>query len=336
MGDLFTYKSFVHALAGATGGITAISIFYPLNTIRTRLQVSDDKEFLGPISLAQKIVREEGGIAALYRGWQAQVVSLGCSNFVYFYTYNGMKNAYVRSLQRQGLKGVLGPGTNLAIASIAGVINVLSTTPLWVVGTRLTVQQKKEASSAGSVAKPYKGIWDCLTRIYKEEGVAALWNGVGPSLVLVSNPTIQFVTYEFCKNILLKRVQTRGFGITAWEFFLIGAIAKAVATVVTYPLQVAQSRLRANRKAAASAGKDDGGILGVFSGTITILKEVFAKHGLQGLYRGMVAKLWQTVLTAAFQFLTYEQIVRFVFKIFLRDQPVEVKSAQMASLAKEK
>jgi len=32
---------------------------------------------------------------------------------------------------------------------------------------------------------------------------------------------------------------------TSWEIFLLGALAKAIATILTYPLQVAQSRLRA-------------------------------------------------------------------------------------------
>jgi hypothetical protein len=34
------------------------------------------------------------------------------------------------------------------------------------------------------------------------------------------------------------------------------------------------------------------------------LLKVWQVAGLGGLYRGMIAKLWQTVLTAAFQFMT--------------------------------
>lgn len=46
---------------------------------------------------------------------------------------------------------------------------------------------------------------DCLRRIIKEEGVASLWNGVVPSLVLCCNPAIQFMSYE-----ALKRYISRG------------------------------------------------------------------------------------------------------------------------------
>jgi hypothetical protein len=93
----------------------------------------------------------------------------------------------------------------LAIASSAGVINVLATTPLWVAGTRLAVQNKKAATgNTDAHSRPYDGIIDCLSRIVKSEGLWSLWKGVGPSLVLVSNPSIQFVACKYvCAATLL-------------------------------------------------------------------------------------------------------------------------------------
>jgi Sec-independent protein secretion pathway component TatC len=46
---------------------------------------------------------------------------------------------------------------------------------------------------------------------------------------------------------MAKIAARRGYGITSVEFFVMGAIAKAVATVLTYPLQIAQSKLRADK-----------------------------------------------------------------------------------------
>jgi|TARA_B100000795_G_C22406797_1_gene289260 hypothetical protein len=42
--DVFTYDSFADGVAGAAGGTSAISLFYPLNMIRTKLQTSDPNE----------------------------------------------------------------------------------------------------------------------------------------------------------------------------------------------------------------------------------------------------------------------------------------------------
>ena len=35
---LFSYDNFIHAFAGATGSVVAMTAFYPFDTIRTRLQ----------------------------------------------------------------------------------------------------------------------------------------------------------------------------------------------------------------------------------------------------------------------------------------------------------
>mmetsp|Transcript_9487 Transcript_9487/g.16617 ORF Transcript_9487/g.16617 Transcript_9487/m.16617 type:complete len:323 (+) Transcript_9487:54-1022(+) len=301
--EVFTYTNLVHAVSGMTGGVIAISTFYPLNIIRIRLQVDENMKAQSALSVAQKII-DESGVGALYQGWWSSVVSLGASNFVYFYTYNAFKTVYKKLIAKND-KINIDPITNLVIASTAGVINVLATTPLWVAGTRLSVQSKK----ADPTEKPYAGVADCLKRIVSEEGIAALWKGVGPSLILVSNPSIQFVTYERLRAPMAKLAEKRGSPITALEFFIMGAIAKAVATILTYPLQLAQSRLRADKGKAGNKKERN------YKGTADVLQKIVAEQGVKGVFKGMEAKLWQTVLTAAFQFLTYEQVQKIVFKL---------------------
>jgi len=281
--EVFTYENLVHAISGMTGGVTAITVFYPLNIIRMKLQVDEAMKSDSVLGVAKKIADTEG-FSALYQGWWSSVVSLGASNFVYFYVYNAMKTVY-KKLIAQSEKAVIDPITNLIIASLAGVINVLATTPLWVAGTRLSTQSKKSSDNR----KPYAGVADCLQRIASEEGVPALWKGVGPSLMLVSNPSIQFVTYERLRAPIAKAAEKRGTPITALEFFVIGAIAKALATVLTYPIQLAQSRLRADKGTTEDPTKRN------YKDSSDVLKKIYKQEGVKGLYKGMEAKLWQTV-----------------------------------------
>jgi adenine nucleotide transporter 17 len=79
----------------------------------------------------------------------------------------------------------------------------------------------------------------------------------------------------------------RGSPINSFEFFCMGAAAKAIATVLTYPIQIAQSQLRADRAGADGKRK--------YSGTMDCLIKVWQVAGLGGLYRGMIAKLWQVM-----------------------------------------
>lgn len=47
---------------------------------------------------------------------------------------------------------------------------------------------------------------DAFVQIIRDEGVAALWNGTFPSLLLVLNPAIQFMIYEGLKRQLRRGI----------------------------------------------------------------------------------------------------------------------------------
>jgi hypothetical protein len=68
MDQLFTYKSFVHAFSGAVGGTTAITLFYPLNLVRSKLMVSDEEKKKGTLEVILEIIKSDG-FSALYQGW---------------------------------------------------------------------------------------------------------------------------------------------------------------------------------------------------------------------------------------------------------------------------
>jgi len=107
---------------------------------------------------------------------------------------------------------------------------------------------------------------------------------------------IQFFVYD-----LLKGLRRSMENISAAEAFLIGAVAKAIATVLTFPFQVAQSRLRAAQK-TSQQGKEE------LDGMVACLKDVYRTNGAAGLYFGLAPKLMQTVTTAALMFMLYEKI----------------------------
>ncbi|XP_070570812.1 peroxisomal membrane protein PMP34-like [Ptychodera flava] len=303
---LFSYDSLVHALAGATGSATAMTAFYPLDAARVRLQVDDKRQARHTPHVIAEIIQEEG-VGSLYRGLVPVLQSLYCSNFVYFYAYNSLK------MMTYGGNRKPGAAKDLAIGFIAGVINVLVTTPLWVANTRLKLQGVVMKSKIDKEIRhpKYNGMVDALRRIYSEEGVQSLWSGTVPSLFLVANPSIQFAVYE-----ALKRWQRRHSSeLSGLTIFLMGAVAKATATVATYPLQVIQSRRRYH------GDKENDGKRQSF---LEMVINLFKTQNIRGLYKGLEAKLLQTVLMAALMFLTYEKIAAFVFTV-MRVKPIAKK-----------
>ncbi|CAM9377911.1 unnamed protein product [Ectocarpus fasciculatus] len=370
-----------HALSGAVGAVVAMALLYPLDQVRAILQVDDDlaKECSAPggagvLGALSRLVRRHGR-AGLWRGMVPVLITMGVSNFVYFYCFTGMKAALLSRRRLLGARGVRAGGTAKPLAggargesggglsplesviasTIAGVINVLATTPLWVSNLRI-----KAGNGVG-------GLFSTLGSIGRHEGLAGLWSGTAPSLVLVSNPIIQFVVYETLKQALGRRhshqhqgqngdaarkivtqppdprsAATTGsshggaggpsVGLRSHEAFLLGATAKTISTLVTYPLQLAQAKLRAGRAArgggpwqgqcneqedSSSPGGARGALrsgvawqlLTCWSGTVDVLVSVCRRNGVGGMYQGMRAKLLHTVLTSALLFLGYERLL---------------------------
>merc|ERR1712100_924030 len=89
-----------------------------------------------------------------------------------------------------------------------------------------------------------------------------------------------------------------------------GAVAKAVATILTFPLQVAQSRLRAVKKGSnQNLGSNRQPEL---QGMVPCLHAIWLEGGIRRLYAGLGTKLLQTVTQAAFLFAFYEKVHRVI------------------------
>lgn len=227
--------------------------------------------------------------STLYRGVKPVLLTMSASNFVYFYAFHGLKNLSIQTATNDLLVGL-----------IAGVVNVFVTTPMWVVNSRLKMK------GVGTNME-YSGLIDGILHIAKDEGFMKLWSGLMPSLVLVSNPAIQFMVYETLKRNFLSDLNPND--IHSIVYFTLGAVAKAIATFITYPLQVIQTRLR--------FGIKDNYKLPPNAGTIELFFYILKRQGIKGLFTGLEAKLLQTILTSALMFLTYEKIANFVFNLLL-------------------
>lgn len=295
---LLSYETLVHAVAGAMGSVTAMTVFFPLDTAKSRLQVDEKRKSKSTHIILAEIVKEEG-VLSLYRGWFPVISSLCCSNFVYFYTFNTLKKLTASGAGRSR------PGKDLLMGIVSGVVNVILTTPMWVVNTRLKLQGVKFRDEELHQTQ-YRGMLDAFSQIIANEGVGTLWSSTLPSLILVLNPAVQFMFYEGMK----RRAGKGGRKISSAEIFVIGAIAKAVATTATYPLQTVQAILRFGQY----RGDENSGVLGGLANILSLLMDRIKRNGFLGLYKGLEAKLLQTVLTAALMFVVYEKITAITFK----------------------
>jgi len=79
----------------------------------------------------------------------------------------------------------------------------------------------------------------CMSQIYQESGgLAGFYKGLGAQVVLCLKPAIQFTVFDQIKGIYLKQRAASGINttvLTAFQAFVLGAIARAIATFVVFP-----------------------------------------------------------------------------------------------------
>ncbi|KAJ6808929.1 putative peroxisomal nicotinamide adenine dinucleotide carrier [Iris pallida] len=314
----------INGVAGAGGGIIAQILTYPLQTVNTRQQTDRDpsrsssKE--GTLKQMIKVVKHEGW-GRLYGGLTPSLVGTAASQGVYYYFYQIFRDrAEAASLNRwkRGVgDGSVGMFQSLVVAAISGCVNVLLTNPIWVIVTRMQTHRKKkalpapvshsqdEAGQTAIVEPPPYGTINAVQELYDEAGIFGFWKGVIPTLIMVSNPSIQFMIYETLLNKLKKRRDSNmkgAGGITALEIFLLGAIAKLGATLVTYPLLVVKSRLQAKQGVEDKRQQ--------YKGTCDAIIKMIRYEGLTGFYKGMGTKIVQSVFAAAVLFMIKEELVK--------------------------
>ncbi|KAI6035336.1 mitochondrial carrier domain-containing protein [Pisolithus orientalis] len=287
--------SAIHALAGAVGGVVAMTATYPLVVLSTRAAVETKNHSKTVVESVLDIVKREGP-RAFYSGLSSSLVGIAVTNGVYYYFYERSRGIILNS--REGTKA-LSTLESILAGLIAGSATTIISNPIWVIQTSQVVHKSESDSREVESVPKTLGVLETINQILAKDGIGGFWRGIGPALVLVTNPVIQYTVFEQLKNILIgsrtAKLRTRGSKGAAvlrdWDYFLLGALSKLVATALTYPYIVVKSRLQVGQSQASQYKSS-------LHGLTLILKE----EGIQGLYKGIGSKLLQSVLTAAMLF----------------------------------
>ncbi|XP_061999891.1 folate transporter 1, chloroplastic isoform X1 [Rosa rugosa] len=288
-----------NATAGAVAGFATVAAMHPLDVVRTRFQVNDGRisnlpTYKNTANAIFTIARLEG-LRGLYAGFSPAVIGSTVSWGLYFFFYGRAKQRYSKNGDEK-----LSPGLHLASAAEAGALVSLCTNPIWLVKTRLQLQTPLHQT------RPYSGFYDALRTIMREEGFAALYKGLGPSLFLqVSHGAIQFTAYEELRKVIVDLKSKQGTNnsgssdtvLNSLDYAALGASSKVAAILLSYPFQVIRSRLQ---QRPSSEG------IPRYMDSWHVIRETARFEGVRGFYRGITPNLLKNVPAASITFIVYE------------------------------
>ncbi|KAI1747129.1 mitochondrial carrier domain-containing protein [Xylaria castorea] len=196
-------------------------------------------EYAGIVDAFSQIWSSDGGggLRAFYTGLAQDAAKSVLDSFLFFLFYEWFRSLRLRSRRRAGrTKGRrLGVAEELAVGMAAGACSRSFTTPIANIVTRKQTSSLIDPNSA-------LGVREIMRRIREERGIAGFWSGYSASLVLTLNPSLTFFLQEFLKTTFAdQKYDDPGPGLT----FLFAATSKAISSFVTYPFQIAKTRLQA-------------------------------------------------------------------------------------------
>ncbi|CAM8967308.1 unnamed protein product [Rhodiola kirilowii] len=269
-------------VAGSIAGSIEHMAMFPVDTVKTQMQA------LGSCPIKSASVREAlrsimktEGAKGLYRGIGAMGLGAGPAHAVYFSVYETSK----KFLSREN------PNNSMAHAASG----VLATVASDAVFTPMDmVKQRLQLSSS-----PYKGVRDCVRRVFKEEGFRAFYASYRTT-VLMNAPftAVHFATYEAAKKGLME-VSPENASDESWVVHATaGAGAGALAAALTTPLDVVKTQLQCQGVCGCDRFK---------SGSIgDVVKTIITKDGYRGLLRGWLPRMLFHAPAAAICWSTYE------------------------------
>ncbi|KAK6601604.1 Peroxisomal adenine nucleotide transporter 1-like protein 2 [Botrytis cinerea] len=298
------------AVAGATGAVIANAMVYPLDIVKTRLQVQvkrkptdvaptgeDAVHYTSTWDAISKIVADDG-VAGLYAGINGALIGVASTNFAYFYWYSVVRTLYLSSQ-----KVPMPPSTaiELSLGAVAGAV--------------AQGERKGMLDTARDV-------------IHSEDGWTGLWRGLKASLVLVVNPAITYGAYQRLREVVFPGKTN----LKPWEAFVLGAMSKSLATIVTQPLIVAKVGLQ-SKPPPSREGKP-------FKSFIEVMQFIIHNEGLMGLFKGIGPQITKGLIVQGLLMMTKERMELLFILLFrylrkIRSEQLQKAADLAASKAKQ-
>ncbi|KAJ9174931.1 hypothetical protein P3X46_013525 [Hevea brasiliensis] len=243
---------------------------------------------VGPISIGCRIIQSEG-VSALFTGVSATILRQTLYSTTRMGLYDILKHKWTEQdtgsmpLLRKILAGLISGGVGAAVGNPADVAMVRMQAD-----GRLPIDQRRN----------YKSVFDALTQMSKQEGIASLWRGssltVNRAMIVTAS---QLASYDQIKEIILQKgVMNDGIGTHVTASFAAGFVA----SVASNPIDVIKTRVM-NMKVEAGAEPP-------YKGALDCAMKTVRAEGPMALYKGFIPTISRQGPFTVVLFVTLEQV----------------------------
>ncbi|ORX89680.1 solute carrier family 25 member 40-like protein [Basidiobolus meristosporus CBS 931.73] len=143
--------------------------------------------------------------------------------------------------------------------------------------------------------KQFKGTWDGVVKIVRNEGFTKLWKGLSPTLLMqIPATAIYYVGYDHMRDFIKLNVNDPN--IDKFSPLIVGSLARTCAATCISPIELIRTRVQST---AAGTGLSE-----VMSGVAKMVKN----SGASSLWRGLSPTLWRDVPFSGIYWMGYESI----------------------------
>ncbi|APA13438.1 hypothetical protein sscle_11g082080 [Sclerotinia sclerotiorum 1980 UF-70] len=283
--------------AGAFAGIAEHTVMYPIDAIKTRMQIlnpTPSAVYNGMIQGGYRIATGEG-LLSLWRGMSSVVVGAGPAHAVYFATYEAVK--HLMGGNKAGVHHPLAAATSGACATIASdaLMN-----PFDVIKQRMQMHNSKVM---------YKSMFDCARYVYRTEGLTSFYVSYPTTLSMtVPFTALQFLAYESLSTVMNPTKK-----YDPWTHCTAGAIGGGFAAALTTPMDVVKTLLQTRGTARDAELRN-------VSGFVEGCRVIHRRAGLAGFFKGVKPRVITTMPSTAICWSAYEACKAY----FIRQNDMDV------------
>ena len=182
----------VNVVAGGIAGAGSLSLVYPLDTAHTQLIICTNDDGSPKYSNMVDFFQDwNGDVRKLYEGYVVSVAGIIPFRAIYFIV-NDTLRAILPWIRDEGLKGIV---FKFTCAQSAALCAAYASYPFDTVRRRLQADAQRPLGE-----RRYKGNLDCLKKVYRVEGVRALFRGAGYNAVRTVTSALALVAYGELKK----------------------------------------------------------------------------------------------------------------------------------------